>query len=461
VAVKKARQRKSGRKKNMQKEAENNKKLQMIRWAMLIINVAATLFVTIFVYITTELIRGNYNARNFLDGVNAIPWNPLQNIITVSFLLVLIIISCMLRLLNIPFTTKMVYISLIVEFLSAFAIVVVLNFNYNGIFFLFFADMISYSKGNKGRFFLIFGAIICFMLTGFEIVSLYWKLYSVRTYIAYYSSAGQQYLLGFFNVLSSASIALFIIYCIFFIQEQRGTIDEVSMLNGELGKANEDLKNAKRQLEDYAKVTEHLGETRERNRLAREIHDTLGHTMTGLSAGLDACLVTVKNSPDVTQKQLELLSKVAKQGIQDIRYSVNELKPDALERLSLENAILEMITEMKAVSGMEIFFQNQVGQLKFDEDEEMTIYRVVQESLTNSVRHGKAKRIWVTMTKEKPDIILKIHDDGIGCTDLQKGFGTKHIIERIEMLNGTVKFDGTEGFTVVATIPIRWGENYD
>lgn len=63
--------------------------------------------------------------------------------------------------------------------------------------------------------------------------------------------------------------------------------------------------------------------------------------------------------------------------------------------------------------------------------------------------------------KEDTDILLQIRDNGIGCKEIKSGFGTKHMKERIKMLSGVVTFDGSDGFTVNARIPIRWGETYD
>ena len=122
---------------------------------------------------------------------------------------------------------------------------------------------------------------------------------------------------------------------------------------------------------------------------------------------------------------------------------------------------MKMVTDMTAVSGAKVHFNCQVQNLKFDEDEENAIYRVIQEGITNAIRHGKAEKIWITMTKEDSDILLQIKDNGIGSKEIKSGFGTKHIKERIGMLGGTVTFDGSSGFTVNARIPIRWGEEYD
>ena len=99
--------------------------------------------------------------------------------------------------------------------------------------------------------------------------------------------------------------------------------------------------------------------------------------------------------------------------------------------------------------------------LKFDEDEENIIYRVIQESITNSIRHGNASKIWVQIDKLNAEIKLHIKDNGSGCEQINPGFGIKHMMERIGMLNGTVSFNGEHGFEVDVRIPIRWGEEYD
>ena len=247
---------------------------------------------------------------------------------------------------------------------------------------------------------------------------------------------------------------MFVVYCVNIINQQQGNLDEIHALNEQLQDVNE-------QLQEYSVMAEKMAETRERNRLAREIHDTLGHTLTGIAAGIDACLATIGTSPRQTKDQLELISKVTRDGIKEIRRSVSQLRPDALERFSLEYAISKMVSDMNAVSGARVYFDCQVKNLKFDEDEENAIYRVIQEGITNALRHGHASQIWITIKKEDTDILLQIRDNGIGCKEIKSGFGTKHMKERIKMLSGVVTFDGSDGFTVNARIPIRWEETYD
>ncbi len=437
-------------------------KLRDIRIVMLAVNFIAVLAVTFFIAVTTQRICGDYRAREFLDAVHALPGGEPWHIVIVSAALYLALaFTIVVQERYYTGQTKKLYISLAAEFALSALIAVLLNFNYNGVFLLVFTGVIYYAKGTKGKYLLICLALFCFLLTDSKLVSLSYPLYSINDYFSYYDASMQQYLVGGYSLLSSLNIILFIIYCILMIQQQQGTIDEVNMLYEEIRKTNEDLKNANNQLEEYAKITERMGEVRERNRIAREIHDTLGHTLTGISVGVDACIATVELSPSDAKEHLKRISEVARNGLLDVRRSINELKPDSLERLSLESSITKMITDMRSITDMEIFFDCRIPRLKFDEDEESAIYRVIQESLTNAMRHGKASRVRIVMERVEDTVVLTIQDNGIGCAEIKNGFGTKHIMERIGMLNGTVEFRSENGFSVIARIPIRWGEEYD
>ncbi len=443
-------------------------KLRDVRVIMMAVNFIAVLFASVFIAVTTEWICSRYEARDFLDTLHALPVQPATNVALVVVLYVLLV---GIFIVQEKYSEKQerdggnqtgkIYLTLVLEFIVSAAIVWVLNFNYNGIFFLVFTGVIYHVKGDKGKYLVICLAMSSFPLTDSKLLSINMKLYSINDYINYYDTSAQQYLLGAYNLLTSLNIVLFMIYCILMIQQQRGAIDEVNLLYEEIRKTNADLENANNQLQEYAKITERMGETRERNRLAREIHDTLGHTLTGISVGIDACIATAEIAPGETKAHLERISDVARNGLLDIRRSVNELKPDALERLSLESAITKMITDMKSITDMQIFFDCRIRKLKFDEDEESAIYRVIQESLTNAMRHGRASRVRIVMERQDDTIVLTINDNGIGCSEIKNGFGTKHIMERIGMLNGTVEFQSDNGFSVIARIPIRWGEEYD
>jgi len=427
---------------------------------MLLLNSVAVMLISVFVYVTTEDIRARFYARRFLDGVDTIPSTPGANVVYCGILLSLLTCSFIFRKKIFSENKTLIYTSLALDFAVSILAVYILDFNYNGILLFVFANVLAHTKGSKMRYSLIMLAVVSFLVTGYEFAAINNKLYSIRDYIACHDPAIQQYLFGVYNGIISLNIILFILYCVYEIIGQQGTIDEVNNLYERLSEANEYLENANEQLRDYAVITEKMGETRERNRLAREIHDTLGHTLTGIAAGIDACITTLNISPEETGKQLHVISRVTRQGIADVRRSVKELRVDARENLKLDHNITKMITDMRAVTDAKIYFTNKAGMLKFGEDEENAIYRVIQESVTNAIRHGKAEKIWIELDRNEGHILLTVEDNGIGCEEVKSGFGTKHIRERIEMLGGKVSFGGTKsGFKVTGDIPIRWGWN--
>lgn len=435
--------------------------ISLVKYLMLFLNWVTVTAVTGFILVTTDIIRDSYVARDFIDRVEALPRRP--GMIFAACALLMGILTCTFIMRDIVHfeNGKLEAGSLVFDFVVSIAIVSLLNFNYNGILLWVFANVIFYTKNSSGQFVFMLLAVLSFVGTDYGLVSVNCPLYDIQDYIGCYEAGQQSYILGFYNVLISLNMVIFIIFCVFVIQEQRGTIQEVNELYGKLSVANEELQQANIQLQKYADMKEKMGQTKERNRLAREIHDTLGHTLTGISAGIDACIAMIEIAPDKTKSQLEVISGVTREGIQEIRRSVSQLRPDALERLSLESAIQKLVKDTNTLAKTKVTFDCQVRPLYFGEDEEKAIYRVIQESLTNAMRHGQATQVEIRMWRRDGDVRLTIQDNGVGCEKIRPGFGTEHIKERIALLNGTVVFDGSHGFLVDATIPIRWGGDYD
>ena len=215
----------------------------------------------------------------------------------------------------------------------------------------------------------------------------------------------------------------------------------------------------------YAIEAERTAETRERNRLAREIHDTLGHALTGIAAGLDACIVMVDTAPDFTKQQLVKIRETALRGIKDVRRSVKKLRPDDLEKMPLREALEHMTMEFCASTGMDVRLNILKMPAHLREDEEEVVYRVVQEGITNANRHGHAQHQTVTITVEQGRIYLLLYDDGEGAPvdadgRVEEGFGLKHMKERVGLLHGTVRYEsgqafGGHGFSLEVVIPER------
>jgi signal transduction histidine kinase len=241
------------------------------------------------------------------------------------------------------------------------------------------------------------------------------------------------------------------------IQSQIDENTKIKELYGKLYQTAEELKVVNIQLEDYAKKSEEMAKTRERNRLAREIHDTIGHNLTGIATGLEACCELIDRDPEKTKAQMYKISELAKKGLLDVRRSVSELRPDTLERFALIPAIRKLSEDINDCANTKVMLHIKGEVFKLNADEEETIYRVIQEGITNAVRHGKAKEIRIELVFETGNLCLKIVDDGNGCIKITEGFGLKHIKERVGMLAGWAEFcsDETGGFIIRAHIPIR------
>lgn len=202
---------------------------------------------------------------------------------------------------------------------------------------------------------------------------------------------------------------------------------------------------------------------RERNRLAREIHDTLGHTLTGIIMGTDAGLALFDVAPEESKKRMEIVAQSARDGLTDVRRSIKALRPDALERFNLEQALDGLVENFRLTTSARIDYFHDAEALKLGPDEEDTLYRVVQEGLTNAVRHGKADRIEIRITLNKNVVTVRIRDNGTGCGKLEEGFGLRHMRERLEMLGGTLtcgnldKYaeDGYTGFFITVHLTVR------
>lgn len=433
-------------------------KINSLLKLMFAICMGTQLYIASLVWMATRAVVEGLGARNFLNTCNSLPPDTWRTLITLSICIFLFSITFGLRLyVKIPLWNS---ICLGADFFLALFCVLLLNYSYNGVMLWSIVNALIYLKQNKMAGFIMGGGILAYLLTTPDVAGFTRRRFNFSSYAAVFPDL-QGILLSLYSLLTILTIAVFICCCVIIIVAKEETIEQNQELNQRLTKANEDLKRANKALEGFVEEKARLAEIKERNRIAREIHDTLGHTLTGIAAGLDACMALAGDSSQILKNQLKILSEVSRKGIKDIRLSVRSLRPDAPQRLDLKNALEELVENTKVVTGVEVDFQCNVQSMKYDEDEENAIYRIVQESITNAIRHGGADKIQISIQARGFAIYLRIKDNGRGCENIEAGFGLRHIRERIAMLRGQVSFDGRDGFLVEALIPIRWGEEYD
>ena len=124
-------------------------------------------------------------------------------------------------------------------------------------------------------------------------MSLHYNLVSLETYIGYFKDGTGSVLMGIKNIVNSLNTFIFLIYMILLVRIHMNEKERIMHLNNQLNSANDELKYVNMQLSEYAKESEKMAETKERNRLAREIHDTLGHSLTGIITGIEACTTLI------------------------------------------------------------------------------------------------------------------------------------------------------------------------
>ena len=421
----------------------------MMSWNFFMI----TCYAMIFMFSTNYIIANNLS-RDFLSSLNYIPENP-----GLIFFETLILFSCVIVLMNFfdhrvkeyPFE---ILLFLSIETILGFFIMKSLYFSYNGIIYLIFCDALFRFKENKYVKWLTIPLSLLLIISNYDFFSTLFPLVNADAYFEVYTSTTRGLLQVGINFLDIINLLFFILFLMIYIANE---VQENERMTQELIMVHQ----VNHELENYAAVSEKIAEDKERKRLAREIHDTLGHALTGIAAGVDACIAMIDINPQATKKQLMVISKVVRQGIVDVRNSLNKLRPGALEQHGFKGAIENMIEEFTSVSDLTISLDYRLDKVDFENTKEDILFRVIQESVTNAVRHGDATHIDISLYIEDNSLYLKIQDNGQGCEEIHYGFGLKQMKERLGMINGKVAYDGHHGFLTIVTIPLQEGELYD
>jgi signal transduction histidine kinase len=209
-------------------------------------------------------------------------------------------------------------------------------------------------------------------------------------------------------------------------------------------------------LEEYAKQIEMVTLLEERNRLARDLHDTVGHTFTSVIMGLDAVSFLMKTSPEKAQEQLDMLSSVMRKSLGEIRTQIHQISPSG-EREELPFQLKKIADEFALHTKTTIQFEHIGHQnINISSHGTITLVRCLQESLTNAIRHGNANEIMITLKADSSHVILLVQDNGIGIRDVSYGFGLNGMKERLESIQGGLSMESkeNEGTIVTCYVPI-------
>lgn len=438
---------------------KNEKQLRELQKAMTVVNLTVLLYYSIICTATTFRLCAARGAYDFLYQVSLLPEHPLaMPLRSLLFYASLCWLMEWKDRIPVKIFSNRLLISF-AEMILCLGVIASCRFYYSGVALMVLADLVHYIQRSQYRMGFMAVMLLCFAFGKQEILSPYLPSIPFSSYLDYYDQSVRGFFSGGESLLISVNIMMFVLYMVLLFTGQKEENIRIRTLNAQLNYTNRQLNDAYAQLKENAAQIQQMTAVQERNRLAREIHDTLGHTLTGIIMSADACQVIMDVAPDEAKKRIGIIGDTAREGLKDVRRSIKALRPDALEQHDLEGALSKLVENFCITTNVAVEYRQEAGSLSFAPDEEDAVYRIVQESMTNAVRHGGADTITVLLKRTEQRLTIRVTDNGKGCEIPTEGFGLSHMKERLKMLHGTLCFenrsDGERGFEVTAELPLR------
>lgn len=438
---------------------KNEKQLRQLQSVMKTVNLTALLYYSIICTATTFRLCAAHGAYDFLIHVSLMPERPWE--MPLRSLVLFVALCGLMRWKNRHILKKLQHRLGVcaAEMLLCAGVIAAGHFYYSGVALMVLADLIHSIQHSRYRMCFIVVMLLFFAFGKQEIINPYVAGVPFSSYLDYYDQSVRGLFSGGESLLMSVNILLFVLYMVLLFTGQKEENTRIRSLNAQLNATNRQLNDAYAQLKENAAQIQQMTAVQERNRLAREIHDTLGHALTGIIMSADACQVIMDVAPEEAKKRIGIIGDTAREGLKDVRRSIKALRPDALEQHDLEVALSKLVENFCITTNAAVEYRQEAGSLSFAPDEEDTVYRIVQETMTNAVRHGGADAITVLLTRTENMLTVRVTDNGKGCEAPKEGFGLSHMKERLGMLQGTLCYgsrsDGKRGFEVTAELPLR------
>jgi signal transduction histidine kinase len=206
-----------------------------------------------------------------------------------------------------------------------------------------------------------------------------------------------------------------------------------------------ELQNAHRQMQQAARQAEELAVAEERNRLAREVHDTLGHRLTVAAVQLEGAQRLIARDPDKAAHMVGTVRQQVLEGLSELRRTVATLRAPLTADLSLPSAINRLVHDFQDATGIQTHLYLADAPVALPGEQREALFRAVQEGLTNVQKHAQAHTVWVRLDITNGSVQVSVEDDGVGLTRSanQPGFGLRGLDERAAQLGG--RFTVTQG----------------
>ncbi len=254
--------------------------------------------------------------------------------------------------------------------------------------------------------------------------------------LGFWISTGDEYR-GLF--LASTLVRIALLYAMPFL---------VSVLAERERQQHTELEAAHQRLRHHAATIEQLATSRERNRLARELHDTLAHSLSALSLQLEALRTLLAHDPATAQKVVDELAALARQGLQESRQAIQALRLDRVQTLGLAGALRDELQAFQVRTGVQVSLRVSGQEADLTAEEAQTMYRIAEEALSNVERHAAAQNVTVHLACGTDRVDLVIRDDGVGfdpATVDPERYGLTGMRERAALVGATLAVHSRPG----------------
>ncbi|RJE47479.1 MULTISPECIES: histidine kinase [unclassified Dehalobacter] len=234
-------------------------------------------------------------------------------------------------------------------------------------------------------------------------------------------------------------------------------IASLTMDNDHLRGKNHSLYGRLRTGSEYETQVKYLTQLEERNALAQNIHDKIGHVLAGSLFQLEAARLVIEKDQNRSQEIIANVIHVLKEGMEDIRSTLRTIKP-APEQLGINR--LKVILDEVAYNSQIKTHLNYRGDLNcITHAQWRIILENVREALTNTLKYSSADKVKINLEIMHKLIKVEIKDNGVGAVAIKKGLGLKGMEERTEVNGGKLILDGSSGFSVITLLPVKGAEN--
>lgn len=356
--------------------------------------------------------------------------NNIKELIVYLACFLIILANDYLRIYNLYKDYKKYYISISISMLLSWFLTISLN-GYSDIYlFIILYELILYNQGRIANLLTIFEILFLIFLSFFRSITSIEEIFNIK-----YWKDNFIEIFWFIIYISFYSISLLSYKA---LRKEKRRVEEL----------NKELEQSYNKLEEQSKRIEELVITEERNRIAGDIHDNLGHTLVALNMNLDVAENLIDKDLEKTKEILRRSKNLAKDSLNDLRKAVYALKEENLGGFT--ESIKRIVDNVESTGNIKVnlSIDKKANELLLKYKDIICIS--IKEAITNSIKHGKASEVNIDIKVSARNAYIEIKDNGVGCDTLIKGNGLLGIENRISNIGGKVNYSNKEekGFAI-------------